>query len=184
LTPEISGTFLNVFCASLADVFEEHTNEPLEQWREDLHKNLILETPNLNWQILTKRPENIAKFYNGREIPFNVWLGTSVESQEWAEKRIPHLLANDAPVRFLSCEPLLGPLDLRPWLGGKNHIEWVIAGGESGDGWRAMNPDWVRSIRDQCQEFGVPFFFKQWAHRFAGGAGYELDGREWSEFPE
>jgi protein gp37 len=140
----------NVFCASMADVFETNASMPLDDWREELHERLIQKTPCQNWQLLTKRPENIAPFYNGREIPFNVWLGTSVENQECAETRIPHLLKNDAPVRFLSCEPLLGPLDLRPWL---SEINWVIVGGESGGRWREMNPDWVRSIRDQCQEF-------------------------------
>lgn len=132
----------------------------------------------------------------------NVWIGVSVESQTFAEKRIPRLLETPAAVRFLSCEPLLGPLDLTPWL---SRLDWVIAGGESGPGARPMHPDWVRSIRDQCAIAGVPFHFKQWgefrphggggpkAVQFGDGvsvaklgkkeAGRTLDGREWDQFP-
>lgn len=139
-------------------------------------------TVRLNWLLLTKRPENIAGFYRGREIPFNVWLGTSVESQEYAVKRIPHLLSNDCAVRFLSCEPLLGPLDLREYLG-RNKINWIIVGGESGPGWRPMNPEWVRDIREQCQEAGVPFFFKQYNALHPHKLGRVLDGKEWNGVP-
>lgn len=102
----------------------------------------------------------------------NVWLIVSVENQEQLEKRVPHLLRCPAAVRGFSCEPLLGRLDLRNWLmietdldgntRGFGYINWVIAGGESGPGARPMHPDWVRSLRDQCQAAGVPFFFKQW----------------------
>ncbi len=105
-----------------------------------------------------------------RPLP-NVWLGVSVEDQTRADERIPHLLTTPAAVRFLSCEPLLGPVDLRrldvPGLG----IDWVIAGGESGSGARPMHPDWARALRDQCGASGVPFFFKQWGE-FGPGAGF------------
>jgi len=98
----------------------------------------------------------------------NVWLGVSAENQRWADIRIPALLDTPAAVRFVSAEPLLGPIDLHPdpiaadakfWLG---HLDWVIAGGESGRGARPMHPDWARSVRDQCESVGVPFLFKQW----------------------
>jgi protein gp37 len=103
--------------------------------------------------------------------PSNIWLGTSVENQRYADLRVPHLLATPAAVRFLSIEPLLGPVDLYGWLPDPENdkfgpvtprVDWVIGGGESGPGARPMHPDWVRSIRDQCTHAGAPFFFKQW----------------------
>lgn len=176
-----------VFCASLADVFD---NQVPEQWRRDLWA-LIDATPNLIWLLLTKRPQNIRKMLppeiDGAPIWDNVWLGTTVENQAEADRRIPHLLAAPAAKRFLSCEPLLGPVDLReictghhfisalngsawhdvPGLskferGHTGRIDWVIAGGESGPGARPSHPDWFRSLRDQCAAAGVPFLFKQW----------------------
>jgi protein gp37 len=129
----------------------------------------------------------------------NVWLGTSVENQEWADKRIPLLLETPAAVRFLSCEPLLGPIDLTPpdyrgsnvnrnlWLEG---INWIIVGGESGPGARPMHPDWARSIRDRCihrtdmrRPWPLPFFFKQWGGRTPKAGGRKLDGRTWDQMP-
>lgn len=168
-----------VFCASLADVFETNEHDEMAQWREELHRDLITKTPYLDWLLLTKRPENISKFYGSRRIPWNIWLGTSVENQEYAEKRIPELIKNDSPVRFLSCEPLLGPLDLSPWL---KYIDWVIVGGESGPGARPMNKEWVISLRNQCLEAGLPFFFKQWGSSKNHG-GRLLEGRTWNELP-
>lgn len=123
----------------------------------------------------------------------NVWLGTSVENQHWADIRIPELLATPAAVRFLSCEPLLGPVEFsnvthradwkgvvgRPALEG---IHWVIVGGESGKGYRAVDPDWVRSLRDQCVAAGVPYFLKQWGGPRPGGEAL-LDGQVWHQFP-
>lgn len=124
----------------------------------------------------------------------NVWLGVSVENQKWANIRIPELLETPAAVRFLSCEPLLGPIELRhgrysmPPDGAVmgtslDGISWVIAGGESGDRARAVEPDWIRSIRDQCVGARVPFLFKQWGGRTAKAGGRELDGRTWDEYP-
>jgi protein gp37 len=109
----------------------------------------------------------------------NVWLGTTVEDQQRADERIPHLSTTPAVKRFLSCEPMLGPVvpDLRG-------IDWVICGGESGPGARPMHPDWARGLRDQCKAAGVAFFFKQWGGADKKAAGRELDGREWSEMPE
>ena len=109
----------------------------------------------------------------------NVQLGVSVEDRQRAEERIPLLRATPATVRFLSCEPLLGPLGALDLEG----IHWVIVGGESGPGARPMDPDWVREIRDQCVAAGVPFFFKQWGGVQKSRAGRELDGRTWDEMP-
>lgn len=169
-----------VFCASLADVFDKAVPD---EWRADLW-SLIAVTQCLDWLLLTKRPQNIAKMLPpewGNGWP-NVWLGTTVENQEEADRRIPHLLNVPAAKRFLSCEPLLGPVDLtniRPpevksgeahgWscIWTENHvgrpvIDWVICGGESGPSARPMHPDWARALRDQCVDARVPFFFKQW----------------------
>ena len=259
-----------VFCASLADVFEDWQGPMVDAKGKELYVSpgtgiwvpsdfqymrdrltmvdvrrrlfhLIDATPNLDWLLLTKRPENIAKMLpdakcplckgkggwetgaysgdcrcgNGLVIRPNVWLGVSVENQEQADTRIPLLLKTPAAVRFLSMEPLLGPVDLSPWLitdvdaRDGNLIDWVIVGGESGPNARPMHPDWVRSIRDQCQAAGVPFFFKQWGEWIHAhpaelhlspaplvdweglkmqrvgkrAAGRLLDGREWSEIP-
>jgi protein gp37 len=122
---------------------------------------MIRQTPCLQWLLLSKRPENFPRF-----LPedwgcgyHNVCLMVSTENQEWAERRIPILLGTPARWRGLSCEPLLGGIDLAPWLGG---LDWVIVGGESGKGARPMDPDWARSLRDQCAGAGVSYFFKQW----------------------
>lgn len=180
------GIRYRVFCASLADVFEEKPDQPeLDEWRADLF-DLIVNTPHLDWLLLTKRPENVNHMiervtgFSDAEMWFyaldNVWVGTSVENQEQADLRIPHLLAIPAAVRFLSMEPLLGPVDLFKFMNYVNETDdigltaegfdpefhWVIVGGESGQNARPMHPDWVRSIRDQCNAAGVPFFFKQW----------------------
>jgi protein gp37 len=167
------GVRLKVFCASMADVFD---NQAPEDWRVELWR-LIRETPHLDWLMLTKRPQNIRKMLPqevdfgraawGRGGPWpNVWLGTTVENQEEADRRIPHLLAVPARVRFLSCEPLLERVVIREhWLV-RHHpqsarVDYVICGGESGAGARPMHLDWARSLRDQCAAAGVPFFMKQ-----------------------
>lgn len=189
-----TGTRPRVFCASLADVFD---NAVPSDWRSDLFE-LIDRTPDLDWLLLTKRIGNAAQMLRDdweRDcFPPNVWLGATVVNQDEADRDVPKLLAVPARVRFLSCEPLLGPVDLNriheecdgglghswesclngkrfsPWVDidedpmipGHPKIDWVIAGGESGPGARPMHPDWVRSLRDQCKDAGVPFFFKQW----------------------
>ena len=164
----LAGERHRVFCASLADVFDNAVDPA---WREDLWR-LIETTPNLDWMLLTKRPGNIAKM-----LPpswgagwHNVWLGCTVVNQAEADRDIPKLLAVPAAIRFLSMEPLLGPVDLaqatrrvlrhQSYLNLNLHL--VIVGGESGPGARPMHPDWARSLRDQCQAAGVAFFFKQW----------------------
>jgi protein gp37 len=200
-----------VFCASMADVFEDRRD--LDVPRERLWQ-LIVETPHLDWLLLTKRPQHVAPMAPwGAAWPRNVWLGTTVENQRWAEKRLPHLLAIPAAVHFVSCEPLLGQLDLGRWLSPSRihgHLGWVIAGGESGHRARPMNPHWACALRDQCQAHGVPFHFKQWGNwrpagrdaishnvRLLSGsdgaiamvrlnkkrAGRILDGQEWDGFP-
>ena len=174
------GVRLKVFCASMADVFDQAVPR---EWRERLFA-LIQATPHLDWLLLTKRPQLIAKLapeYHANGWPANVWLGTSVCDQAGAW-RIPWILRERAAVCFLSCEPLLGPIVLtnldcwrrhdgmdgesweqepvRP--GHMRGLNWVIAGGESGPGARPMHPEWARGLRDQCAAAGVPFFFKQW----------------------
>lgn len=186
---ERDGVRRKVFCASLADVFD---NAVIGQWRADLFA-LITVTPHLDWLLLTKRPQNITKMLPTAWADGwpNVWLGTTVENQAEADRRIPHLLKVPAAKRFLSCEPLLGPVVLTN-LRGEDHqgtcyrnvlngvtwhpgcgsdssttwrgaprIDWVIAGGESGPNARSMHIEWARSLRDQCAASGVPFFFKQ-----------------------
>lgn len=171
---EASGIRRKVFCASLADVFD---NQVPAEWRADLWR-LIDETPGIDWLLLTKRPQNIVKMmpavwiWPPSAMPRNIWLGTTVENQAEAERRIPELLTAPAAVRFLSCEPLLGPIDLplaylNPVhdfanLFGGARVDWVICGGESGPEARPTHPDWARSLRDQCAAESVPFFFKQW----------------------
>jgi len=159
------GRRARVFCASMADVFEDRRD--LDTLRQRLWR-LIEDTRNLDWLLLTKRPDRIGDLAPWNKTwPANVWLGTTAENQKWAARRLPHLLANPAAVHFISCEPLLGPVDLREWLparGRNRAVSWVIAGGESGHRARPMNPEWARSLRDQCRARGVPFHFKQWGN--------------------
>ena len=150
-----AGRRERVFCASLADVFD---NAVPEEWRFDLW-DVILTTPNLDWLLLTKRPENIAKMRPAGGWPENVWLGASAEDQDAYMRRWPHLEHEDVDCTFISYEPALGPLSLAPFA--PSMPDWLICGGESGTGARPMHPDWARSIRDQCDDVGVPFFMKQ-----------------------
>jgi protein gp37 len=153
-----------VFCASMADVFERRAE--LHPHRDRLWE-LIEATPWLDWLLLTKRPQNISEMVPWkRNWPTNVWLGTTVENQLYADRRLPFLLQSASVVRFLSCEPLLGALDLSGWFHkrGFRTIDWVIAGGESGAKSRPMHPDWASSLLRQCQKARVPFHFKQWGH--------------------
>ena len=192
-----AGTRYRVFCASLADVFD---NEVPGEWRAELFQ-LIRETPHLDWLLVTKRIGNAAKMAEtAGSLPRNVWLGITIVNQAEASRDVPRLLAVDVGIRFLSVEPLLGPIDLTEvsdastvldpecWgdcacdslygrdpgcrrNGGdgylKRKIDWVIVGGESGTRARPMHPDWARSLRDQCVEAGVPFLFKQWGEYVA-----------------
>lgn len=148
------------------------------------------------------RPRDVIRaagpFLRGRWPLRNVWLGVSVENQAAADERIPHLVATPAAVRFLSCEPLLGPVKLPPealggypesnwWVQHGPHeprVHWVIVGGESGPGARPMHPDWVRSIRDQCKEAGIPVFVKQMGSVWAGEHGGPSKGSDPAYWPE
>jgi protein gp37 len=177
----VHGRRQRVFCASLADVFDNAVDP---QWRVDLLE-LIAKTPNLDWLLLTKRIGNAHAMLDAAldvmshgltewaEVPWpNVWIGATIVNQEEADRDIPKLLAVPAARRFLSMEPLLGSVDLtgiyRPWgeRGASaallSRIHWVIVGGESGTGARPIHPDWARDLRDQCAGAGVPFLFKQW----------------------
>ncbi|WP_439444503.1 phage Gp37/Gp68 family protein [Xanthomonas translucens pv. translucens] len=176
-----------VFCASLADVFD---NEVDPQWRDDLF-DLIGATPDLDWLLLTKRIGNAG---NMLPVPFdfdrlypNVWLGATICNQAEAERDIPKLLETSAAVRFVSMEPLLGPVsfegmfassDIRDGTNMLEELDWVIVGGESGPKARPMHPDWARSLRDQCEATGVPFLFKQWGEWVPAAieAGGDLGG--------
>lgn len=175
---------LRVFCASMADVFENR--DELAPWRQRLW-TLIEQTPMLHWQLLTKRPENVAPMVPWRETwPANVWIGTSVENSRHTF-RVDILRNLPAAVRFISAEPLLGSL----FLNGKPNrrplrldgVDWVIAGGESGARHRPVNLGWVREVRDACLAAGVPFFYKQQGGRTSKSGGRLLDGRTWDEFP-
>lgn len=155
-----------VFCASMADVFEARTE--LDKPRERLW-GLIEATPHLRWQLLTKRPENVAGMvpWAPGAWPSHVWLGATVEQQRFAEDRIGHLFAAGPRLVFISAEPLLGRLDLTGILGNSldpsvgQAIGWVIAGGETGRKARPTHPEWLRSLHDECADWGVPFHLKQ-----------------------
>ena len=114
----------------------------------------------------------------------NVWPGVSAEDQPTADERIRHLLNTPAWVRWLSAEPLLGPLEIDEYLAGPGALDWVVAGGESGPRARSMDPAWARSLRNQCICAETPFFFKQWGGTTSKAGGCELDGREWRQFPD
>jgi protein gp37 len=207
-----------VFVNSMSDLWHAHIPEAfIEQVFA-----VMAATPHHTYQILTKRPlrmrhtlssESFATAvrvqsarvqrpgrkgaappaWPGWPLP-NVWLGVSVENQD-VDWRISWLTRTPAAIRFLSCEPLLGPLDLSRWLwepagppwAGRNpssDLGWVIAGGESGAGYRAVDPAWVRDLRDQCVAAHVPFFFKQFGGRTPRAGGRVLDGREWNQLPD
>jgi protein gp37 len=172
-----AGKSARVFCASMADVFEDGIDYA---WRRSLWATMR-DTPWLDWQVLTKRPENFSK-YLPEDWPAmhpNVWLGVSVENQEAADKRIPILLRTPAAVHFVSAEPLLDPVDLSAWMplpvdeeqeileSGAEiahppaYLDWVIVGGESGHGARPFNIQWARSLVAQCRDAGVAAFVKQ-----------------------
>jgi protein gp37 len=234
------GRRQRVFCASLADVFD---NEVDPAWRAELFA-LIASTPNLDWLLLTKRIGNVAKMIEapGMQkcgLPPNVWLGATVVNQVEADRDVSKLLAVPARVRFLSIEPMLGLINLLDlpaspkvwphkhhlgeniecrrhmdalrgivgWVGGVDpheapdeeglpRLHWVICGGESGPGARAMHPDWARSLRDQCAAAGVPFLFKQWGEFLPASANeadptvadvrdsllFWSDGSKWDRF--
>ena len=154
-----AGVRRRIFCASLADVFDNHHSIDPE-WRADLWA-LIDRCRNLDWLLLTKRPQNIRKMLppNWGDGWPHVWLGCTAENQAEAERRLPLLLRIPAVVHFASVEPQLEPLDVRQYLAAG--LDWVIVGGESGKGCRQFHVDWARSLRDQCRDAGASFFMKQ-----------------------
>lgn len=189
---------MRVFCASMADVFED--NSTIEPERQKLWK-LIESTPNLDWLLLTKRPENMQLFAPWKtQWPFNVWAMTSVENQAMVNQRLPYITQVPAHVIGLSIEPLIGPVNLSPWL---DKVKWVIVGGESGPGARPMHPSWVIKVHEDCAKAGVAFFFKQWGQFLPSinevdesipcstfminvgkkKAGRQLNGTTWNQFP-
>ncbi|ASS56846.1 phage Gp37/Gp68 family protein [Rhizobium leguminosarum] len=189
-----------VFCASLADVFD---NQVDPAWRKDLF-DLIRATPDLEWLLLTKRPQNIIKLSEeAGGLPANAALGTTMEDQRRADLNLPHLLIAAARLQpiytFGSFEPMLGPIDVR-WALSRNKLdiaagilqrghfapgletirglEWAIAGGESGWNARPAHPDWLRSLRDQCAAVAVPFLFKQWG-QWKPALDRDVDDPDW-----
>jgi protein gp37 len=213
-----TGERVRVFINSMSDTFEDRPD--LEYARSILLKAVAM-LHGVDVLLLTKRPENICRMVPQQWLsnwPAHVWVGTTIENRYSADLRISALLRVPARVRFLSMEPLLEHVDLdfgapkwRSFESYHAYIHWVIVGGESGPGARPMNPDWARSIRDQCKAAGVPFFFKQWGEWLGGlqdgaeqdgypprifnasdapirvgkkAAGRLLDGAEHNEFPE
>jgi protein gp37 len=163
-----------VFVNSMSDLF--HARVPLDFVRQVFA--VIADTPQHTYQVLTKRSSRLRKLASSLEWPPNLWMGVSVEDGSTLF-RVDELRTIPAAVRFLSCEPLLGPLNGLDLTG----IGWVIAGGESGPGHRAVDPRWIADIRDTCTGAGVPFFFKQVGGLTPKAGGRLLDGRTWDEFP-
>lgn len=219
---EHQRTGKRTFLCDMTDLFQKDVSR---KWIEEIW-NMMHFSPKNTYQILTKRADRMQEILsdpafaarytarNGTGYPLkNVWLGVSVENQQYADERIPHLLSTPAALRFLSCEPLLGAIDLTnvhsggyTWESGTREpdrqsvlsehyrlydegdiafpkIDWVICGGESGANFRSMNPDWARSIRDQCASAGTAFWFKQGA-AFRSETDTLLDGVEYHQFPE
>ncbi|MFF5126532.1 DUF5131 family protein [Streptomyces syringium] len=163
-----------VFVNSMSDLF--HARVPLPFVRDVFA--VMTETPQHTYQVLTKRSRRLRRIADRLEWPQNLWMGVSVENAEQLS-RADDLRAVPAAVRFLSLEPLLGPLTGLELDG----MGWVIVGGESGPGHRPMEPAWVIEIRDACRDAGVPFFFKQWGGRSPKTGGRDLQGRTWDQLP-
>ena len=179
-----TGGAWRVFCGSFCDVFEDH---PAVEWTRVVLWGLIEQTPNLMWLLLTKRPENMRRFLPMRWLeggaPDHVWLGVSAENQATYRERVSQLAAIPARIRFVSAEPLLGPIDLgRVGL----RFDWIIIGGESGPQHRLMDIEWARDILRQCRETNIPAFMKQ----LGGWPDKRTDPSQWAEdlrvqeFPE
>lgn len=177
-----------VFVNSMSDLF--HADIPEAFLRECFE--VMLAVDRHVYQVLTKRPSRALRFFERNRdlfplgcLPSHIWIGTSVEDQDSAY-RIRQLRAIPAQTRFLSCEPLIGRLDLRGELrdAGGTAVHWVIVGGESGPHARPIKRSWVRRIRDDCISAGIPFFFKQWGGLTPKAGGRELDGMLWDQFPQ
>lgn len=164
-----------VFVNSMSDLF--HPDVP----NSFIHQiiDVMTEANRHVFQVLTKRPQRAARMLQHRVLAPNIWMGTSIESDRYSF-RADHLRKISATVRFLSCEPLIGPLDHLDLRG----IAWVIVGGESGPVRRPLDPDWVRALRDRSSDAGAAFFFKQWGGHTPKAGGRLLDGVEWSQWPK
>ena len=168
-----------IFVNSMSDLF--HKNIPIEY----IHRvfDTMERADRHVYQVLTKRSSLMSRFvsqrYQNRPVPSHIWLGVSIENVA-ALTRLQHLKQTNASVRFVSFEPLLGPFDAVDL----ESIHWVIVGGESGPGARAVHAEWIRTLRDQCQTQNVAFFFKQWGGRTPKAGGNLLDGRQWLQYPE
>ncbi len=164
-----------VFVNSMSDLFHEDVPD------EFIHSvfDTMNRAPRHTFQVLTKRPERVSLLNKELNWTSNIWLGVSIESERWLN-RLDTLRQMDAQTRFLSLEPLLGPLPNLDLEG----VHWVIVGGESGPGARPMSADWVRDIRDNCLTSEVPFFFKQWGGVFKKRNGRALDNRTWDQMPD
>ena len=164
-----------VFVNSMSDLF--HKAVPID-FVQSLFE-VMNQASRHTFQVLTKRPGRVKQIDARLDWAPNIWLGTSIESERWLD-RLDRLKATGARTKFLSLEPLLGPLPDLDLSG----IDWVIVGGESGPGARPMDAHWVREIRDNCVDSNVPFFFKQWGGVFKKRTGRTLDGRTWDEMPQ
>jgi protein gp37 len=164
-----------IFVNSMSDLF--HKDVPVSYIRQVF--DVIADTPQHQYQILTKRSRRLADVGQRLDWPRNLWMGVSVESAKY-RFRLDHLRQVDAAIRFVSAEPLLGALEDLDFDG----IHWLIAGGESGAHARPMDPAWVVDLRDQCHDASVPFFFKQWGGHTPKAGGRELDGRTYDEMPQ
>lgn len=163
-----------IFVNSMSDLF--HPEVP-DSFIAEVFA-VMRETPRHTYQVLTKRSQRLVRLAAKIEWPSNVWMGVSIETARY-KFRADHLRRTDAVMKFLSIEPLIGPLGVVDLRG----IDWVIVGGESGPHARPMDPTWVTHIRDQCFDGGVAFFFKQWGGRTPKAGGRQLDGRTWDEMP-
>ena len=164
-----------VFVNSMSDLFHEKVPVSfLKRVFDVMHR-----ASHHVFQVLTKRSERLTRLAPELDWPENVWMGVTVEHADYLD-RVEHLRATPARIKFLSLEPLLGPMPHVDLAG----IDWVIVGGESGPGARPMRAEWATEIRDRCASAGVPFFFKQWGGRNKKKAGRVLDGRTWDEMPE
>ena len=163
-----------IFVNSMSDLF--HKDVPLDYIQRCFE--VMEQASQHTFQVLTKRPERVVELADKLPWPDNVWMGTSVENKDYVW-RIHELRKVPAKIRFLSVEPLLGPIPNLP----VKDIQWVIVGGESGPGARPMQPEWVIQIRDRCQRFDVPFFFKQWGGVNKKRTGRKLDGQTWDGMP-
>jgi protein gp37 len=188
-----------IFVNSMSDLFLKDIPDSYR----DRVIDVIEQTPQHCYQVLTKRHDNLLRYSQRRKLPPNFWAGVTVEDQTRAVLRIPYLVQVDVPVKFLSVEPALSSVDVSPWI---EQLQWVIWGGESGShlmdakvraarscsvrdektGKWSPHPErmaWPRLLRDQCQAAGVPFFFKQWGAARPTSGGHELDGKRWEQFP-